>query len=98
MVKLPSLFCPKRLPYIMNIFCNFLRYGKFHELGIVRKQTSLKSSKCRQKQEIDLHLFKIFKTTRNVLYFRLGIGKSVENIQSKFIVSRYLRIWSKCSL
>ena len=33
--------------------------------------------------------FQIFKTTKRVFYFRLGIGKSVKSFQSKFIVPRY---------
>ena len=52
---------------------------------------SLKSSKSRQKQGIDLQPFQIFKTTSSVFYFKLGIGKLVESFQSKFIVPRYLK-------
>ena len=43
------------------------------------------------KQGINLQPFQIFKTMRNVFYFRLGIGNSAESFQSKLIVPRYLK-------
>ena len=75
----------------MSIFRNFFKHGKFPELRISKKMASLKSWNSRQKQGIDLQPFQIFKTMRNVLYFRLGKGNSFENFQSKFIVPRYLK-------
>ena len=52
---------------------------------------SLKSWKSHQKQGIYLQPFQVFKTMRNALYFRLGIGNSYESFQSKIIVPRYLK-------
>ena len=75
----------------MSMFCNFFKHGKFPELKISKKMASWKSWKSRQKQGIDLQPFQIFKTMRNVLYFRLGTGNSFENFQSKFIVPRCLK-------
>ena len=82
----------QRLRYIMSIFRNFFKNVKSPELRISRKMASLKSWKSRQKQGIDLQPFQIFKTMRSVFYFRLEIGKSFENFQSKFIVPRCLSI------
>ena len=81
----------ERLCYIMSIFRHFFKHGKFPELMISKKIESLKSWKSRQKEGIDLEPFQIFKTMRKVFYFRLGIGNSFENFQSKFIVPRYLK-------
>ena len=43
------------------------------------------------KQEIDLHPFQIFKTTRSVFHSTLAIGNSFESIHRKIIVARYLK-------
>ena len=45
--------------------------------------------KSRQKQGINLQPFQIFKTTRSVFYFRLGVRNSGKSFQSKFIVPRF---------
>ena len=57
----------------MIIFRNFFRHGKFRELRISWKKTCLISSKSCQKQGIDLKPSQIFKPTRNVFHFTLGI-------------------------
>ena len=85
-------YVTKRLPNIMSVCCNFFRHSIFPKLRILQQRACKKSHKRCQKRRIDLQPLQIFKTTRSVLYFKLGIGSSFERFQSNFIVLRYQKI------
>ena len=51
--------------------------------------------KIRQKQGIDFKPFQIFKPTRSVLCFTMGIGNPFESVHRKFMVASCLNIYSQ---